>query len=791
MTSMNPVSFGHAVPTPAPRFQGNAAPTENTPHAAQNTRQTNILDAMDALANGNRVQASPAVRFGGVFMPGEDKVYSVEPYQDFALTPHLASNVRQGLQLRSMLKRQAQDDSTLKFYLNLLGSAVYPKQDQAALADSMVLQGHKTDVIIKTHCQVDGLLTMQSATGKRFMYPSASMSLGPLPMILGGDKDHVLRIRDELAQEYVFDLQTKLVERAGIATREEAYKLLDSVKLYNPLEALYTGSKGLIDGVLVPGQRVITRENLDAFLKGKKWNEAQIADFLHDGANVYKVPSSPLAEVSPESVPNLSEEADAKMPKAYMSLKEQMEDASQKAKEAAEKSAEEAKEEQAILLLNMGPFEMRVSLEQELDLEQLKKSIQQIAQKGRLKLSEEELQKVLDTAQQERKNYLKDKAEAEVAARKAKEQITFYQLTNQGTLAITQELPLRHQPLPISLPGHFFIEIPGKLRNSILDDDIIQFNDGFNANTDEQIEKALFELASKKQREDNPSHIKIVINSPGGSVWSAQKLRDTIKLLEEENDKVKVDVIVTGMAASAGSWLLSSATGNRMVLPNGRTMIHQAGGHIIEEGPSNGRERMETMRNYTREYAGVVAEATGRTRQAVEKDFEKDVWVNSVEALFYGSKGLADGILVGPDQVITRQDVYDYLVENADTLDLGGGKVKGWADKTPEQKVKHFIDARLRSYRQARNSKDFSADNPFDNVLKTIDEVARRSARKMAEDDQFRRSMPNPDSTSMDIFTVTPISVVEKLLTGGEGELSAKAPGFDPAALKILESNIL
>ena len=67
----------------------------------------------------------------------------------------------------------------------------------------------------------------------------------------------------------------------------------------------------------------------------------------------------------------------------------------------------------------------------------------------------------------------------------------------------------------------------------------------------------------------------IYINSPGGSITSGLAIYDTIHYI-----KSKVNTLCLGMAASMAAFLLASATGKRMALPNSEIMIHQPYGGI-------------------------------------------------------------------------------------------------------------------------------------------------------------------------------------------------------------------
>ena len=79
--------------------------------------------------------------------------------------------------------------------------------------------------------------------------------------------------------------------------------------------------------------------------------------------------------------------------------------------------------------------------------------------------------------------------------------------------------------------------------------------------------------------QDPEKDIDLYINSPGGVITAGMAIYDTIQYI-----KCDVSTICMGMAASMGSFLLSSGTkGKRFALPNSEILIHQpliAGGRI-------------------------------------------------------------------------------------------------------------------------------------------------------------------------------------------------------------------
>ncbi len=135
----------------------------------------------------------------------------------------------------------------------------------------------------------------------------------------------------------------------------------------------------------------------------------------------------------------------------------------------------------------------------------------------------------------------------------------------------------------------------------------------------------------------NHDDINIYINSPGGSISAGMAIYDTMNFV-----KSNVCTICIGLAASMGAFLLSSGTkGKRYCLPNSEVMIHQPLGgatgqateiKIVAEHILKIRKKMNEM----------LAFNTGQKIKTIEKDTERDNFMDATEALEYG---LIDEIL--------------------------------------------------------------------------------------------------------------------------------------------------
>ena len=133
--------------------------------------------------------------------------------------------------------------------------------------------------------------------------------------------------------------------------------------------------------------------------------------------------------------------------------------------------------------------------------------------------------------------------------------------------------------------------------------------------------------------------ITFYMNTPGGSITAGMAVYDTIKLISSP-----VTIVVTGMAASMGSILLSAAKkGRRYIYPHARVLIHQPliTGRMV--GPASDiniqAKEMEKLRT---ELNQILATASGQSFDKVAKDSDRDFYLNAEEAIAYG---LADHLV--------------------------------------------------------------------------------------------------------------------------------------------------
>ena len=143
------------------------------------------------------------------------------------------------------------------------------------------------------------------------------------------------------------------------------------------------------------------------------------------------------------------------------------------------------------------------------------------------------------------------------------------------------------------------------------------------------------------QSEDADKDIHMYINSPGGVCTAGLAILDTMNYI-----KCDVATYCIGQAASMGAVLLAAGTkGKRYALPNSRIMIHQP--HGGAEGQAvDIRIQAEEILRIRKTLNQILADASGKPLEDVEKDTDRDNFMSAQQAAEYG---LIDKVIVKRD----------------------------------------------------------------------------------------------------------------------------------------------
>ncbi|MDA7542514.1 ATP-dependent Clp endopeptidase proteolytic subunit ClpP [Gammaproteobacteria bacterium] len=137
---------------------------------------------------------------------------------------------------------------------------------------------------------------------------------------------------------------------------------------------------------------------------------------------------------------------------------------------------------------------------------------------------------------------------------------------------------------------------------------------------------------------ENPEKdISIYINSPGGSISAGLAIYDTMQFISPS-----ISTLCIGQAASMGAILLAGGEkGKRFALPNSRIMIHQPLGGF--QGQASDFEiHAKEILHMKKVVNEILAKHTGQTIKKIEKDTDRDNFLDTTAAIDYG---LVDSVL--------------------------------------------------------------------------------------------------------------------------------------------------
>ena len=150
--------------------------------------------------------------------------------------------------------------------------------------------------------------------------------------------------------------------------------------------------------------------------------------------------------------------------------------------------------------------------------------------------------------------------------------------------------------------------------------------------------------------EDVKRDIHFYINSPGGTITAGLAIYDTMQFL-----RCEVATYCVGQAASMAAVLLAGGhAGKRFLLASNRILLHQPliSGQLIGPATDLDIEAKEILRLRARLY-DILAQHTGQSTEKVEKDCDRNLWLDAAEAIEYG---LADRILQKAPEIVRDQE---------------------------------------------------------------------------------------------------------------------------------------
>ncbi len=191
-------------------------------------------------------------------------------------------------------------------------------------------------------------------------------------------------------------------------------------------------------------------------------------------------------------------------------------------------------------------------------------------------------------------------------------------------------IKLIHEPtmlIPTVIEKSSFGERAYDIYSRLLKDNIIFLG----GQIDDHIANLVIAQLLFLQSEDSKKEINMYINSPGGSVSATLAIVDTMQHIKND-----VSTVCVGIAASGAALVLSAGTkGKRFALPNAEVMIHQPLGGA--EGQASDIEISAKHILKTRAILNkMLAKNTGQSLSKIEKDVDRDFFMDAEEAKKYG-----------------------------------------------------------------------------------------------------------------------------------------------------------
>jgi ATP-dependent Clp protease protease subunit len=133
------------------------------------------------------------------------------------------------------------------------------------------------------------------------------------------------------------------------------------------------------------------------------------------------------------------------------------------------------------------------------------------------------------------------------------------------------------------------------------------------------------------ESEDPDKDIHLYLNSPGGLVTAGLAIYDTMQYI-----KPKISTLCMGQAASMAAVLLAAGdSGKRFALPHSRILIHQLIGGVQGQATDIAIHSKEILRMKD-EINQILAQHTRQPLEKIEKDSERDFFMNGEQAREYG-----------------------------------------------------------------------------------------------------------------------------------------------------------
>ena len=142
--------------------------------------------------------------------------------------------------------------------------------------------------------------------------------------------------------------------------------------------------------------------------------------------------------------------------------------------------------------------------------------------------------------------------------------------------------------------------------------------------------------------EDPEKEIQMYVNSPGGVIYAGLAIYDTMQMVSNP-----ISTVAVGVTASFGTVLLTAGTkGRRYALPNSTIHLHQPLGGAQGQATDIEIQAKQILRLKSL-LTGILAKHTGKSEEEIERDSDRDFYLDAQGAVDYG---VVDQVLGAPEK---------------------------------------------------------------------------------------------------------------------------------------------
>jgi ATP-dependent Clp protease protease subunit len=165
---------------------------------------------------------------------------------------------------------------------------------------------------------------------------------------------------------------------------------------------------------------------------------------------------------------------------------------------------------------------------------------------------------------------------------------------------------------------------------------------------DDQVANVIVAQLLFLNHDDPEKEIQMYINSPGGVIYAGLAIYDTMQMISNP-----ISTVAVGVTASFGTVLLTAGTkGRRYALPNATIHMHQPLGGAQGQATDIQIQAEQIMRLKTL-LTGIMAKHTGKTKEEIERDSDRDYYLDAQGAVDYG---VVDQVLDIPEKEEKKEE---------------------------------------------------------------------------------------------------------------------------------------